>query len=153
SRLCQFLSAVLNQMTSWKDMLPAVGTAMHVLAALVFSVMFVIPWVQLKLAQLGRIPGPIFWLPLIGETPQLMQSPFKYMWKRWLSYGGIFRTSLLGQQVYVVGTQDILRSVWSDEEAFEFHVPGKTFSMLITDIRHLREPRQHAFLGVGWARR
>ncbi|GLI65891.1 hypothetical protein VaNZ11_009533 [Volvox africanus] len=107
--------------------------------------MFVIPWVQLKLAQLGRIPGPIFWLPLIGETPQLMQSPFKYMWKRWLSYGGIFRTSLLGQQVYVVGTQDILRSVWSDEEAFEFHVPGKTFSMLINDIRHLREPRQHAF--------
>ncbi|GIL63892.1 hypothetical protein Vafri_17903 [Volvox africanus] len=132
-------------MTSWKDMLPVVGTAMHVLAALVFSIIFVIPWIQLKLAQLGRIPGPIFWLPLIGETPQLLQSPFKYMWNRWLSYGGFFRTSLLGQQVYVVGTQDILRSVWSDEEAFEFHVPGKTFSMLITDIRHMREPRQHGF--------
>ncbi|GIM16787.1 hypothetical protein Vretimale_19391, partial [Volvox reticuliferus] len=201
-------------MMSWTDILPTVGIALQIFAVIVFSIIFVMPWVQLKLVQRGRIPGPIFWLPLIGETPQLLQSPFKYMWNRWLSYGGLFRTNLLGQEVFVVGTQDILRSVWSDEEAFEFHVscmdsaprmmnngtiaarfpkwlfgrddglikgqltadrdrkvvkntrllnakdcltiaicspvtghkvPGKTFSMLITDIRHMREPRQHAF--------
>ncbi|GLC46730.1 hypothetical protein PLESTB_001357200 [Pleodorina starrii] len=132
-------------MVAWKGFLPALGIAVHVAAAIIAIIYIVLPWIRNNFAKRGCVPGPAFWLPLIGETPQLLQSPFKYMWNCWIAYGGVFRTNLLGQQVYVVGTQDVLRSVWSDEEAFEFFVPGKTFSMLLTDIRHMREPVQHAF--------
>ncbi|KAG2431862.1 hypothetical protein HXX76_009355 [Chlamydomonas incerta] len=66
------------------------------------------------------------------------------MWKRWLEYGPFFRTHLLGYPLYVVGSPGLLKPVLGDDSAFEFFVPGKTFTMLISDIRHMQVPEQHA---------
>ncbi|KAG2454394.1 hypothetical protein HYH02_001417 [Chlamydomonas schloesseri] len=66
------------------------------------------------------------------------------MWKNWLEYGPFFRTHLLGYPLYVVGSAGLIKPVLGDDSAFEFFVPGKTFTMLISDIRHMQVPEQHA---------
>ncbi len=116
-------------MVSAGQLLPVLGIAMQAGAAVIFLIWFVLPRLQGKFGRHGGIPGPAFWLPLIGETPQLLQSPFKYMWNRWLLYGAVFRTNILGQKVYVVGEAEALRPVWSDESSFEFFVSNALFRM------------------------
>ncbi|PNH06824.1 Cytochrome P450 52A1 [Tetrabaena socialis] len=81
--------------------------------ALAIALYYIVPRLRSRL-------GPGFLLPVIGESPWFIQSPTRFMWKSWVRYGGLFKTHLLGFPVFVVGSPALFRSVWTDDDAFDF---------------------------------
>jgi hypothetical protein len=63
-----------------------------------------------KRSRLHSIPGPSFFLPLVGEGIEFNRlGPVRFMYERWRKHGPIFRTNLGFQEFVVVGDPALVR--------------------------------------------
>jgi hypothetical protein len=91
----------------------------------------------LSRSRLSGIPGPRFYLPLIGEGLEFSKlGPVRFMYGRFLKHGPIFRANLGFQEMVVLGDPALLRA-WG-QGSMEFNVPLFSIERLLGDLRHMK---------------
>ncbi|KAG2446202.1 hypothetical protein HXX76_000795 [Chlamydomonas incerta] len=77
------------------------------------------------------LPGPLFSLPLLGDTIEFATTdPTKFLFGRFKRYGRVFRLSLLGFTAYVTADPEALRPLLADDGG-HFTMPVQTFTALM----------------------
>ncbi|GLC51530.1 hypothetical protein PLESTB_000512400 [Pleodorina starrii] len=100
-----------------------------------------------------RLPGPLFTVPIFGDSIELLTSdPARLLFNRFKRYGKVFRMHLLGCEAVVVADPEALRPILGNDGAL-FEIPVQSFRWLmgsyyVQNRKDIHTPWRKLFLNL-----